>query len=240
MILPNVRASFGRPEASFVIWLLTRGSEGERDHAEQRLCEEGFDNILDDPRTLNALLAHGGFSTAPHPLVFYVLVRHALLEGGIGDRVIADYISALLIDFGRGKRAYCVDGAEPPEYHYLFDLLEAAENSTGHRQFLLRAHLGEYALWLSGLFPDFIEAKVNRRGAPGLVYYEELGASGYRSAAVHRDAERNGLDRVYRSCADLFTGLRIALNRVSDRHLFPQRGDPVDRVLRQVRDNFNN
>ena len=240
MILPNVRASFGRSEASFVIWLLTRGSENERDHAEQRLREEGFDNILDDPRTLNALLAHGGFSTAPHPLVFYVLVRHAMLEGGIGDRVIADYISALLIDFGRGRRAYCIDTNDPPEYHYLFDLLEAAENATGHQQFRLRAHLGEYALWLSGLFPDFIEAKVVRRGAPGLTYYEELGASGYRSAADHRDAERNGLDRVYRSCADLFTGLRIALNRISDRHLFPERGDRLNRMLRQVRDNFNN
>lgn len=240
MILPNVRASFGRSEASFVIWLLTRGSESDRERAEQRLQEEGFDTILDDPRTLNALLAQGGFSSAPHPLVFYVLVRHALLECKISDRVMADYVAALLIEFGRGRRAYRVDGEQPPEYYYLFDLLEAAENATGHRQFRLRAHLGEYALWLSGMFPDFIEAKVARRGAPGLNYYEELGASGYRSAAAHRDAEHNGLDRVYRSCADRFAGLRVALNRVSDRHLFPQRGDPINRLLRQVRDGFSN
>jgi hypothetical protein len=117
--------------------------------------------------------------------------------------------------------------------------MEAAANATGHRQFLLRAHLGEYALWLSGLFPDYITARVQRRGAPGLGYYEELGASGYRSAADHRDAERNGLDRVYRSCAATFTGLRVALNRVSDRHLFPLRGDPVNRLLRQTNDAWN-
>lgn len=239
MILPNVRASFGRSESSFVIWLLTRGSESDRDRAEQRLVEEGFDTILDDPRTFNALLAHGGFSTAPHPLVFYLLVRHALLEGGVRDRVIADYIAALLIEFGHGRRAYRVDGVENPEYMYLVDLLEAAENASGHRQFMLRAHLGEYSLWLSGLFPDHIEARTNRRGAPGIGYYEAMGATGYRSAADHRAAEQNGLDRVYRSCAELFTALRIALNRVSDRHLFPLHGDPVNRVLRQVRDNFN-
>jgi hypothetical protein len=236
MILPNVRASFGRAEASYVIWLLTRGSEEDRHYAEERLREEGFDNILDDPRTLNALLAHGGFSTAPHPLVFYVLVRHALLEGGVTDRVLADYISALMINFGHGKRAYRVDDNEPPEYYYLIDLLEAAESASGYRQFLLRAHLGEYSLWLSGLFPDYISARVQRRGAPGLTYYEELGASGYRSAADHRDAAQNGLNRVYRSCADTFTALRIALNRVSDRHLFPTRGDPISRMLRQLND----
>jgi hypothetical protein len=239
MILPNVRASFGRAEASYLIWLLTRGSEADRQCAEDRLREEGFDTILDDPRTLNALLAHGGFSTAPHPLVFYVVVRHALLEGSIHDRTLADYVSALLIEFGRGRRAYRVDDQEIPEYYYLLDLLEAARNATGHQQFRLRAHLGEYALWLSGMFPDYIAARVQRRGAPGIDYYEEMGASGYRSAADHRDAAHSGLNAVYRSCANTFPALRIALNRVSDRHLFPLRGDPVNRLLRQIGDAAN-
>ena len=239
MILPNVRASFGRAEANYVIWLLTRGSEGARDQTEVRLRDEGFDGILDDPRTFNAMLAHVGLSTAPQRLVFYVLVRHALLEDGISDRIFADYLAALLLEFGQGRRAWRVDSDEGPEFNYLADLVAAAEDASGHRAFLLRAHLGEFSLWLSGLFPDHIEARVHRRGAPGLGYYEALGASGYRSAAGHRDAERNGLDRVYRGCADSFGALRIALNRISDRHLFPHRGDPVDRLLRQVRDQVN-
>ena len=240
MILPNVRATFGRTEANYVVWLLTRGSERERDAAEVRLREQGFDNILDDPRTFNALLAHVGLSTAPQPLVFYVLVRHALLEDGINDRVFADYLAALLLEFGKGRRAWRIDNQDGPEFNYLADLVAAAEDASGHRAFLLRAHLGEFALWLSGLFPDQIEARVHRRGAPGLGYYEALGASGFRSAADHRYAERNGLDRVYRACADSFVALRIALNRISDRHLFPNRGDPIDRLLRQVRDGFQN
>jgi hypothetical protein len=219
---------------------MTRGSEDERDQAEVRLREEGFDAILDDPRTMNALLAQGGFSSAPEPLVFYVLVRHALLEGGLNDRLVADYVAALLLNFGRGRRAYRIADDELPEYFYLLDLLEAAESATGYRQFLLRAHLGEYALWLSGLFPDHIAHRVERKGAPRLSYYEEMGASGYRSAADHRDAERNGLDRVYRTCADTFTALRVALNRISDRHLFPMRAESTNRVLRQVTDKFAN
>ena len=240
MIRPNVRASFGRPEAGFVIWLLTRGIDAERERAERRLGEEGFDDILDDPLTFNALMAQGGFSSAPQPLVFYLLVRHALLEGDIRDRIIADYLAALLIEFGQGRRAYRAGDAESPEYQYLVDLLDAADNAAGDREFQLRAHLGEYALWLSGLFPDHIEHRVQRKGAPGIGYYETLGANGYRSAAHHRAAEQHGLDRVYHSCADLFGPLRVALNRVSDRHLFPLRGDPVNRVLRQARDSAVN
>ena len=45
----------------------------------------------------------------------------------------------------------------------------------------MRAHLGNYALWLSGLFPDYIEARHWRRGAPDLDYYEEMGRRGSRS-----------------------------------------------------------
>jgi hypothetical protein len=34
--------------------------------------------------------------------------------------------------------------------------------------------------------------------------------------------------------ADHFTGLRTALNRISDRHFWPASGNPVGRLLREV------
>lgn len=240
MILPNVRASFGREEAGFLLGLTAGGDEGARRREEERLREEGIDAILDDPRTLNAVLASGGISTAPAPLVFYLLVRHALLEDGINNPVIADYLAALLLEFGRGDRARRpTDDADGREYDYLADLVEAIESATGHDAFLLRAHLGNFALWLSGLFPDYITARVERRGAPGIRYYEEMGATGYRLAADTVDAESWGLDHLYRTFADNFPALRIALNRIADRHLFPMRGDPIDRLLRQIADRFH-
>ncbi|MGQ0561302.1 MAG: hypothetical protein ACT443_05445 [Gemmatimonadota bacterium] len=239
MILPNVRASFGRSEAGYLIWLLTRGSESAREREEQRLRDVGFDVILDDPRTLNALLANdGGLSTAPQNLVFYVLVRHALLEHGITDRTLADYISALLTSYARAKRAWRVDDSDGTEYSYLIDLITAAESATGQHAFMLHAHLGDFALWLSGIFPDYITARVQRRGAPPIQYYESLGASGYRNAAHHNAAQRNGMDQVYRDCAAAFPDLRVALNSIADRHLFPARGASIERLLRQVADSF--
>lgn len=238
MILPGVRSSLGRTDAAFIIWLLTREQgEAARDRLTARLAEEGLDAFLDDPRTANALLAGSRFSSASQALVFYVLVRHALLEGGTDDRVLADYLATLLVAFGHARRAYRPDGATE-EFHYLADLVAASDGEEPERALQLQAHLGEFALWLSGLFPDHITARVRRRGAPGLDYYEHLGARGFRAAADSRVAAGNGMDVVYRRCADGFPGLRVALNRVADRHLFPARGDRIERLLRQVADRF--
>jgi hypothetical protein len=237
LIVPNVRAAFGREDAAFLVWLLARGDAEAQSQERRRIEEEGFDALLDDPRTFNALMGTRELSSAPAAVVFYMLVRHALLEDGIRDRALSDYVAALLLAFANRDRAFRVEQADR-ELRYLVDIISAADQASGERAFLLRAHLGEFALWLSGLFPDHITARVQRRGAPGLRYYEELGSTGFRLAADHVIAERHGMDTLYRSCAATFPALRVALNRIADRHLFPARGDGIERLLRQVKDGF--
>lgn len=236
MILPNVRASFGRAEAGAVLELLAAGDSQARERQELRLREEGLDALLDDPRTLNALLASRGGAAAPPSLVFYVMIRHALLESGVQDAMLADYLAALLLTFGEGDRAYRIEEADGERFHYLVDIVAALDTAHGRRSFLLRVHLGNLALWFSGLFPDRITAREQRRGAPGLGYYEDLGRTGYRMAAQTRDATDCGLDSLLRGCAEAFPLLRVTLNRISDRYFFPRRGDPVFRLLRQISD----
>jgi hypothetical protein len=234
MILPNVRASFGRAEAGLVLGILAEGDAVHRAALSDRLRDDGLDALLDDPRTLNAVLT--GERTASPPLLFYILVRHALLESGIDDRTLADYIAAILLEFGREDRAYRIDAGDPDRYYYLVDLVAAMDTRDGRRQFLVRAHLGNFALWLSGIFPDMVTARVQRRGAPGLPYVEAMGANGFRLAAQTRLADTNGLSGLYREAADAFPRLRIALNRISDRYLFPGNRGSLHRLLRQVTD----
>jgi hypothetical protein len=236
MILPNVRASFGRAEAGAVLSVLTEADGPSRDYLSDRLREEGLDALLDDPRTLNAVLT--AQTNVGPSLVFYLLIRHALLERGIDDRTLADYIAAILVEFGREDRAYRIDPADPERYYYLVDLVAAMDTPDGRRRFLVRAHLGNFALWLSGVFPDRVTARVERRGAPGLDYFEKLGASGYRMAADSRLADQHGLSDLYVAAAEVFPELRVALNQVSDRYLFPSRARSVGRLLRQVSDAF--
>jgi len=205
--------------------------------AERRLEDEGVDSLLDDPRLLNALLTRPDV-TAPPALVFYVLVRQALLETGIDDRALADYVSSLVMGFGQGKRAYRISDSADEEFHYLVDMVSSLDEAGERKAFLLRAHLGNYSLWISGLFPDFVEARVRRRGAPSIRYYEQMGTTGFRQASTSPQAEALGMDEVFRSVSDHFAGVRIALNRLSDRYLWRQAGNPVERLLREVSANF--
>lgn len=231
MILPNVRATFGRREAG--ILLSIAGPDGER-----RLSEQGIDALLDDPALVRALLRRRGIDMTSAPLIFYLLVRHALLEREIHDRHLADYTAAVLLEFGRVGRLAPAEREGLPSSLYLADVLAEIERARGERECQLRAHLGNLALWMAGVFPDHITHRVQRRGAPPISYYDELGAAGFRTAAGMELALRHGLGDLFLRAADEFTHIRSALNGLSDALFFPQPGDAVERVLREVADGF--
>lgn len=233
MILPTIRASFGRRDALHLVELIGRHDEELRDAARERLESEGVDSLLDDPRVLNALLTDPDVS-APPALVFYVLVRQALLECGVEDPAAADYVASMVLGFGRGGRAYRISDDSEEEYRYLVDMVTRMSSAGGREAFLLRAHLGNFSLWLSGLFPDFLEARVQRRGAPDIAYYERMGTTGYRMAAESSEAAALGVEEIFGEVAGHFSGVRRALNRLSDRYLWPDGGNPVNRLLREL------
>ncbi len=233
MILPAIRATFGRSDALHLVQLLGRHDPELREEAHNRLMEHGIHSLLDDPRVLNALLSDPEVTASP-ALIFYVLVRQALLEGGIDEQETADYVASMLLAFGSSRRAYRIGDGSGREFSYLVDLVAEMERAGARERFLLMVHLGDYSLWVSGLFPHYVAERLRRRGAPPLSYYEGMGASGYSMAADSAEAERFGIDRVLMAVARQFAGVRIALNRISDRYFWPGAGDPVERLLREV------
>lgn len=235
MILANVRARLGREDAQLAVRLVARGSGRVQDAAEARLADEGLDALLDDPRLLEGLLEARQGAHASLPLFSYVVVRHALRAAGAEERVLADYVAAILLHFGLRQRATRLSEHDDATYDTLASLGEAIEGTDATRAFMARAHMGNYALWLSGLFPDHIEQRRWRRGGPDLGYFEEMGARGFRLAADHRMASDHGLAPLFDAAAERFPRLRLALNHVSDRLLFPHVHTP-ERLMRQVRD----
>ncbi|HEY6208834.1 MAG TPA: hypothetical protein VIW28_07235, partial [Gemmatimonadales bacterium] len=212
-----------------------RGDARRREDYERLLLEEGPDRLLDQPGLLDALLAIRTL-IVPSPLLFaYVAVRHTLLAAGVIDRDLADYLAALLLEFGDHDRSTRIRRQDDHTYRYLVDIVGELTglDDTGERGFLLRAHLGNYSLWLAGLFPDFIEARRSRKGGPDLPYYDELGRQGYHLASEHRLADRYGVAEIYRSAAERFPTLRAALNRLSDQVFFASATTP-DKILRNL------
>ena len=80
---------------------------------------------------------------------------------------------------------------------------------------LLRAHVGNYSLFLSGIFHENTQRR-SRRGAPDLKFYEQIGRANYQMVASHATARRCELDDVFEELADRFREVRLALNQLSD------------------------
>ncbi len=235
MIVANVRQCLTRSDAQLAMRLIARGSSGELDVLEQRLRDAGVDAILDDPRLRAALLEQAQAAHASPRLFIYVVVRYALREVGEGDRVMADFVSSVLLHFGQRDRSQRIRAHDDQIYDTLASLLADAECGDPTRAFLARAHLGNYALWLAGIFPDYIEARQHRRGGPGLDYYDTMGQRGYQLAASHRLASEHGVQPLFSCAAERFGRLRVALNHVSDSIFFP-RHHSASKLMRQVRD----
>ncbi|MBK6458765.1 MAG: hypothetical protein IPF87_22250 [Gemmatimonadetes bacterium] len=235
MILANVRQCLTRGDAQLAMRLVARGSSAELDRLEHALRDEGIDAILDDPRLRPAMLEQSQAAHASSRLFVYVVVRHALREVGEDDRTMADFVASVLLQFGDKDRARRIREYDDQVYDTLASLLADADSADPTRAFLVRVHLGHYALWLAGVFPDHIEHRRHRRGGPDLEYFDEMGRRGYQLAAEHRLASEHGVTALFEHAAERFGRLRFALNRVSD-GVFFARHHTASKLMRQVRD----
>ena len=206
MIIPDARSRLTTHD----LVLLAR-SQGVGDN--DLTFAPDLDLVLDQPE-IKAFLLAGEMPGPSASLLFYVLVRHALVAEGLTDRILADYLAALLRDFGVRRRANRIGDHDDHEHSYMVDILTDLANSTGERHFRVSVHLGNYALWLTGIFPDWIEARRAGKGGPSLRYYEALGQRGFTEASENRLAERSGLDAIFQVTGDRFPTVRRAVNRV--------------------------
>ena len=233
MILANIRQRLTRDDAQLALRLVSRGSASEYSAAEDALRRHGVDALLDDPRLATALVECRQAAHASLPLFAYVVVRHALQRVQEHDRGISDYVASILVHFAMRDNAHRISASDDEVYDTVAALLAEVDHGDATRRFLVQTHLGNYALWLGGLFPDRVEERRSRRGGPDLEYYDEMGQRGFALAAQHRLAKQYGMEALFEAAAERFPRIRAALNEVSDRFLFPGRESP-DRLLRQV------
>jgi hypothetical protein len=237
MVQPNVRASLTRDDAQLALHVIAAGRAEDLAEGQRRLATDGLDALLDDPRLLVGLLRTERGIIASYALIAYVVMRHALTRVGERDRSLADFLASLFMEFGVRDRAQRISRFDDEKYDTLGAILAAADSSDPKRSFLARTHLGNYALWFSGVFPDHIEERRWRKGGPDLEYYESMGRKGYGLAADHKLAREAGVDEFYALAAERFRVMRIALTSVSDALLFPHSNSPTS-IIRRVEDDF--
>jgi hypothetical protein len=219
MIQANCRARFTAADFDFVLRTLAR-SQDEHVSLIDLLADAGTrDSILDSPRLVDAILSHGGQLRISSQFYFYVLARHVLRDAGISDRKLCDYVGSLLEKFSRVTflQAPHQSGNESSR-QYISDMLIALSRATPEEAFLLRAYVGNYSLFISGIFHENTQQR-SLRGAPNLAFYEQVGRRNYHLLSSHATARRCELNDVYAELADRFHDVRVALNDLSDRLL---------------------
>jgi hypothetical protein len=215
MIQANCRARFTAADFDFVVRILARSQTDQVSLVDLLGDAETRDSVLDNPRLVDAILSSAGQLRISSHLYFYVLARHVLRDVGITDRKLCDYVASLLEAFSRANGLLAPHMKAETGRHYISDMLIALTRATAEQAFLLRAHVGNYSLFLSGIFHENTQHR-STRGAPDLAFYEQIGRTNYQIVASHATARRCDLSDVYEGLADRFHEVRLALNRLSE------------------------
>src|SRR5215211_412528 len=215
MIRANCRERFTAADFDFVLRTLARSPTDDVSLVELLSDSETRDSVLDHPRLVEAILSQSRHLAISSHFYFYVLARHVLRHAGIHDRKLCDYVASLLEAFSRMNDLQLAQTADARGRQYISDILLALTKATPEQAFLLRAHVGNYSLFLSGIFHENTQHRT-RRGGPDLKFYEQIGRRHYQLVATHETARRCELEHVFEGLADRFHAFRLALNQLSE------------------------
>lgn len=230
MIQANCRARFTAADFDFVVRTLARSQKDHVSLVDLLSDSDTRDNVLDHPRLVDAILSSANHLAISSQFYFYVLARHVLRQSGLSDRKLCDYVGSLLETFSRANVLSAPHTPGERGRQYLSDMLIALTHATPEQAFLLRAHVGNYSLFISGIFHENTQHR-SRRGAPDMNFYEQVGRTNYQLVSSHATARRCELNDVYEELADRFHDVRLALNQLSDQLLNLDEGENASLLL---------
>lgn len=154
-------------------------------------------------------------------LFFSVLLRRSLTDCRIlGDRRVINYLSNLLSIFVQTNRLYRIHQHDKQAVNYLTDMIAEAQNADSRRQFLIYSHIGNYSLYVTGLFPGSIEYRQRYKRRPvGSQFYIDFGREYYEQASGHTIAREYELDEVFFRLSIMFEVYKDALNHLAKQYL---------------------
>jgi len=208
-------------DMDFILNTLSRGDRKKKAIEKLIIREKNFiDHLLDRVELFDQIAREREFTRISPSLYFYVLMRHGLKRSGIDNRAVSDYIATLLAEFVIRERLYRVSITHDEIYHYVVDLLGSLDGADPRNKFLIRTHIGNYSLFLLGIFLEYIRSNHEYgRSIPGINYYEEMGSTSYIVAAENRFAEQLELVEVLTLMGENFHIIRKSLNYISENYL---------------------
>lgn len=216
--IPSNRHRFTGADLDFLSAVLAPGEQ--RPHLEKLWADpEALREILDLKEVFRGLLdAPCTLHVSPR-FYFYVLVRHAFLQAGLGNADLADYVAGVMtkrICPSPDDRLQNIVGG----LTHASDFIAIISNAKGRMRFHLQVAAGNQFLVLSGLYPEFLKRRIEDWGAPDLEFYESFAQQAFRSAADERLAAGTASRNLLGALSEAMPTARRSLNRVAEEFVF--------------------
>lgn len=156
------------------------------------------------------------------PFLFFNVLLRRCWKGrpSATERKIINYLANLLSIFAKTDRLYRVQPRDHQTYEYLVELIAEAQTADSRRQFLIYSHIGNYSLFMTGLFPQWIESRHRFKRRPVTIqYYIDFGRSYFHQASGHKLAHQFGLDDVFLRLSMMFDAYKATLNHLARNYL---------------------
>lgn len=156
--------------------------------------------------------------SAPLRNLFAGLTEHAFLaELGVADTELIAYLAELLARFVHRDAIFAVKGPGDQQIEELAAMLfeaERPENKGAKRRDIFR-HVGDFALFWIGVFPEAIRRQRRRQSADALLDYAQQGKRSYYLASTYTDTPDQAHEApVLRRLSDEFDLCAVGLRRV--------------------------
>ena len=135
-----------------------------------------------------------------------------------GDREVSAYVAGLLVDFVHTDRLYSLRNSRGKRLEDVGEMLIESNPLLGASSFdrerEVRKHIGDFTLFLTGMFPEYVAA-LPRRGLrlDSVVDYVRAGKESYRVVAAFDQFEYRRVAPLFRRLADEFEYCVHGLNR---------------------------
>jgi hypothetical protein len=174
-----------------------------------------------------------------HPLnqLFSSLVqKHLVTAAGVDDPGIAGYVAQVLVNFTHVDNLYRVRNAKGRRLEDVGEMLIESNPVLEGRSFVyereVRKHIGDYTLFLTGLFPEYV-AKLPGRNfrVDAFIDYMQAGKESYGVVAAFDQFEFASEAPLFRRMSQQFELCVYGLNLVKQELEYAQRA-----YYRKVRD----
>lgn len=159
-----------------------------------------------------------------HPLrkLFTELVqKHFFHDVHVRDARTAGYVSDLLTEFTHAERLYCLRDARGRRLDDVGEMLLEGDplgaEGSFERERRVRKHVGDYTLFITGMFPESVAADRRRRAFPPqdvLADYVRTGRESYAIVSAFDQFEYREEAPVFRRLSETFELCVFGLNLV--------------------------